>query len=72
MKVKGGHGNFFVGSHIANPQILGLIPQSQIRKFVPSKLLISSYFSTKTFFFADLSLGYPKIFSGIEICTENA
>ncbi len=23
-------------------------------------------------FFADLSFGYPKNFSGIEICTENA
>jgi hypothetical protein len=26
--------NFFIGSQIANPQILGLIPQSQICKFL--------------------------------------
>jgi hypothetical protein len=31
---KGGNANFFVGPQIANPQILGLIPQSQIRKFL--------------------------------------
>jgi hypothetical protein len=36
---------------------------------IPSKLLISSYFSAKTFFFAKLSNGYPVIFSDIEICT---
>jgi hypothetical protein len=39
---------------------------------VPSKLLISSYFWAKTFFFTKLSLGYPMIFSGIEVCTAMA
>ncbi len=33
-----------------------------ISKKVPSKLLISSYFSTKTFFFADLPLDNPIFF----------
>jgi hypothetical protein len=28
--MKGGHANFFVSRYIANPQILGLIPQLQI------------------------------------------
>ncbi len=31
---KGGQANFFVSPQIANPQILELIPQSQVRKFL--------------------------------------
>jgi hypothetical protein len=32
--IKGEHGNFCVSPQITNPQILGLIPQLQIRKFL--------------------------------------
>jgi hypothetical protein len=31
---KGGHANYFFTPQIANPRILGLIPQSKIRKFL--------------------------------------
>ncbi len=41
-------------------------------QFVPSTLLISSYFWAKTFFFSRLSWDYPIIFSFIEVCTEGA
>jgi hypothetical protein len=30
---RGGQTNFFLSRHIANPPILGLLPQPQIRKF---------------------------------------
>jgi hypothetical protein len=32
--IKGGHGNFFVCPQNANPQVLGLIPQSKISKLL--------------------------------------
>ncbi len=39
---------------------------------VPSKLLISSYFWVKIFFFAKYSKGHPMISFGIEICVAVA
>jgi hypothetical protein len=39
---------------------------------LPSKLLISSYFWAKTFFFSEFSQDHPIIFFGIEICVLEA
>jgi hypothetical protein len=53
-EVKDGHANFFVNPQIKNPQILGLIPQSQMknRKFVRKKAV----------FLIQIRIGLPLIF----------